>query len=212
MAPPIEIIRVKPMDFHKHAVPFSRAHARCLRQLFNHCQGRDFTHVAILDHDLEFHQDFIKWAISQESDWVMSLFDDRSELLDIKKACCGKTYWAPKPSIWHTVFSRKLFDKMMEDPRVVLPDCMFGSLVYDTAAKMYELAKVEWDVDIRVFPQGDIANRVSHLWGMSFNYGPTVAGHDDKLVELKQKYGHRFPQGIGRLLAKLSARAGATCI
>lgn len=197
MSPSLDIVHIDPVNFATDRMYFSNAHAHCLRRLMDHCRHISCTHVAFLDHDLEFKDDFIGWSLRQDADWVVTLFGDRTKMLIL-----NNTYWPPKPSIWHMVVSRKLFDKIMEDTAVVAPE-MFGNLVYDTAAKMFEYATLSWGMNVKVFPNKDFEEHVRHLWSLSFQYGPVVRGYPEKLTDLKRRYAERFPNGIGHLLSKI---------
>jgi len=200
MAPPLRIVFLNAPDFPEHRMRFSLIHATCLRHLLHRCGDVPCTHVAFLDHDLEFKSDFIGWAMEQDVDWVVSLFEDRKKMLFLEK---DRTHWMPKPSIWHTVVSRRLLDKLMEDTNVILPDVVSGNLIYDTAAKMLEYATSEWKMNVRVFPSTVFEEQVRHLWSLSFQYGPTTEGYHEKLRELQCRYRERFPDGISHLLARI---------
>lgn len=179
---------------------YSSIHANCLRSIFEHCRGVPFTHVAVLDHDLEFKTDFIKWAIEQDADWVGNLFRDRAELLRTEKPPLD---WAPKCSVWHCVLSRRLCERIMRDSSVLMPEVVYRNLAYDTMAKAFEMMTCEWEMDVRVYPEAEIESRVKHLWALSFDYGPSNKGHHETLENTKRKYNWRFPEGIGHLLERL---------
>ena len=201
MAPPLDIIRVSPspkpndrmLDWY-----WSSVHANCLQHLMLHCRDIPFTHMAILDHDLEFKSDFIRWSIDQDADMVCSLFRDRQSLLTL-----GNYVWAPKVSVWNTVISRKLFDKILETPDIVMPSIEGLRLVYDTFAKVFEFATEIWKMDVRVFPESKIDSLVKHLWSLSFSFGQAQEGYEERFRKLGQDYSMYFPNGIRYLLSKL---------
>jgi len=103
----LDIIRVptyQPTGPIAELLKYSFIHANCVKNILQHCQNIPFTHVAILDNDLEFKTDFIKWSLDQNADLVMNLFDDRHWLL-----LSGNRWplsWAPKCSVWNTLLSR----------------------------------------------------------------------------------------------------------
>lgn len=203
MAPYIEFIRVPKYigtDNERSLFEFSAIHANCLRSIFAHCQDIPFTHVAVLDHDLEFKTDFIKWAIEQDADWVGNLFNDRTTFLKTEQPPCD---WALKCSVWHCVLSRNLYDHITEDRNVLMPEVFSGALAYDTMSKAFELMTCDWNMDVRVYPEAEIEKRVKHLWSLSFDYGQKNEGHHKTLEETKRKYESRFPGGISHLLERL---------
>ena len=214
--PPVDIIRVPKYKHKQHEMQmfrFSALHANCLRAIFSHCQDIPFTHVAVLDHDLEFKQDFIKWAMDQNADWVGNLFRDRKDLLrlaphSIAGANKPESWWAPKCSVWNCLLSRRLYDRIMEDSSVLMPALAFKNLVYDTMAKMFELMTCDWGMDVRIHKEADIEAVVKHLWSLSFDFGPNVEGHYEGLRKLVEDYNKRFPNGIRHLLDSLEVYNG----
>jgi hypothetical protein len=198
LSPPVDIIRVPTLK-DCGIFKYSAIHANCIRAMLEHCQDIPYTHVAILDHDLEFKKDFIKWGLTQDADWVCSLFDDRSHILDLD----GK-HWAPKCSIWHSLLSRELAQRITQFHSLIMPSVECGQVVYDTMAKAFEFATNNWGMDVRIHSEEDIEKVVKHLWSLSFEFGPQNDGYYDRLSLLKQKHESRFPNGIGHLLGKLS--------
>jgi hypothetical protein len=213
--PNVRVIRVPEIRHQDHGVMcFSVQHSMALRALLDDARGRAFTHVAVLDQDLVFQDDFIAWSMAQDSDWVLCLFEDRREwkdLIHIKSIT-----FAPKPSVWHTVFSRRVYDIIKENTAVVSPE-QIASVMYDTFAKVFEYATCEWGVDVSVFKCAEIAGHVEHLWAASFNYGllnarrdarderDAVSKHRQRMAGFKERYESLFPDGIDHLLEKLSA-------
>lgn len=167
-------------------------------------ENPDMTHAAFLDHDLIFKMDFVKWAMESEQDIVGTLFEDRNIDKEVTMDVGGKAIFAPKLSAWHTVVSRLMFDCMMEWFRLVMPG-VYAGRVFDTMSMSFEFAK-RWGLKMRILPENEVAEMVVHMWSMSFNYGSKQSQpHEyERKVELYEaEYDHRFPDGIGHLLAKL---------
>ena len=216
--PNVKVLRVPEINYYQHGLMrYSIQHATVLTHLLESCRGAEFTHVAMLDHDLVFQDDFISWAIRgfPDSDWTLSLFDDKPDPREVVATTGGKLVFAPKPSVWNMVFSRHVYDCIMGDTKVIVPECV-GNFQYDTFAKAYEHALCDWGVSVNVLPEADIQQHVNHLWSSSFNYGffharYTTRTDEDardkyrrKMDSLIAMYQSRFPNGIGHLLEKLN--------
>ena len=189
-----------------HIMRFSEMHARSLRAMMVRARSEhpDVTHVAFLDHDLIFKMDFVKWAMDSGMDMVGTLFENRDEDREVEMDVGGKSIFAPKVSAWHMVASRLMFDCMLEWPYLVMPGVHAGR-VYDTLSRSYAYAK-QWGLKTRILPEAEVAEMVVHMWSMSFNYGSKQVKQEEyerKVALYEAEYDHRFPDGIGHLLAKL---------
>ena len=184
---------------------YSDMHAKSLMEMMGRArvESGDFTHAAFLDHDLVFKSDFVGWAIRENKDFVGTLFEDRRGDMEVTMDMGCKASFAPKPSAWHLVVSRRLFERMMECPDMVRP-AERGGRWFDTMAWGYEMAR-GWGMSETIVTEAEANERVVHLWKMSFNYGAVQDGQDyqRKLAMCEDEYDRRFPHGIGHLLAKL---------
>jgi len=219
--PNVNFVFVKEIDWNAHGLlRYSTMHATSLLKLLDWAVNTDCTHIAVLDHDLVFEKDFVSWALSEhgEADWLCGLFEDVSEprkaMLSPNECLPEPTecLFAPKPTVWHMVLSRRMLEVLAADKDAVMPEQM-GKTIYDTLAKAYEMAP-EWDMKVKVIPCADFEPMVRHLWSLSFNFGYFEARlrrgeeharrhHEAKVKEAIEYYDRRFPSGIDSLLEKL---------
>lgn len=185
---------------------FSKMHARSLQEMMREASKRDYTHVAILDHDLIFKDDLVGWMLREKPgvDMVCSMLGGRLENEEIRIGTGQSFIFAPKPSAWHTMVSRRMFDAMVEHPDLVEPG-LVDDVVYDTLAMAYHSIPV-LGMTVRVCSEAEMAQHVEHVWSMSLNYGVCLSGGDQYVVRLarfEKEYSERFPEGILGLLEKL---------
>ena len=216
LEPFVKIVLVDEIDWYKtgdtnpisHMFRYSEMHSKSLWEMMQRARqdGRDFTHVAFIDHDLFFVKDFIGKAIQEQCDGFGSLLDDNWNDREVNTTMpgVGVRVFAPKPSIWHWVISRLAFDMILEDRNMLQPGEHDGRL-FDTMACGYERMK-QLRMKINILKESEIREQVVHLGSMSFNFGPYQSGnlaYNKKVLEYEQEYDKRFPQGIDGLLGKL---------
>lgn len=213
MEPFIKVVQVDEMNWGKYPLwtvesilRYSEAHmTNVLRLMDEAAKGTpDFTHVAVLDHDLVFKEDFVGWAAGKGSDLVCSLFEDRYEDKVVKMGIGVEIPFAPKPSVWHLVMSRKLAQIVSKMPHLLLPGVKNGKC-FDSMSLLYHDA-VDMMMDISLVPETYLRRMVEHIWSMSFNYGPLLSSNEEywkRLGECEVEYDKMFPEGIGKLLEKL---------
>jgi hypothetical protein len=201
-----EVDWFKPPNSIEQIMRYSEMHSKSLLTMMRRARkesGR-FTHAAFLDHDLMFERDFVGWAMRNGGEMVGSLFEDREADRTVTKTEGGESVFAPKPSVWHLVVGRLMFQSMLEWPELIRPG-EHGGRVFDTMAWGYEMAK-RWGLKITTCKCEEIAKMVKHLWSLSFNYGPRQFGDEiyaRKIMSCEREYDRRFPNGIGELLNKL---------
>lgn len=193
-------------DMWGHVSRYSRMHCVNMSNLIREANVFDPDYVAIFDHDLVFHKDFVKWAIESypDADLVGSLMNDRTETRHFDDA--GR--WAPKFSIWHLLMSRRMFQKIVEDVQVIFPfgNTESGTVKYDSFARAYELAKGPWKMNVKALKESEISLAVRHIWSMSLNFGHVGTdgkGYQKKVADVEAEYDVMFPNGITHLLEKL---------
>jgi len=212
MIPYVKFVRVKEIDWNAPRTPlettyrYSEMHARSLLTIMTAMRKdcKNFTHVAILDHDLIFYKDFIGWAMRTKADLVGSLFEDRSIDRELETEIAGSIVSAPRVSVWHMVLSKKLFDAI-KDISTMVKNHLYKGRVFDVMAMTYEIAKMV-GMNVRIEPEETIARLVRHLGSMSFNFSKIVHSLDSYNANMRvceSEYARRFPNGIDRLLRKL---------
>lgn len=191
-------------DIMRSMFRYSEMHVRSIMAMTARAfrDSPDLTHVAILDHDLIFESDFVGWAVRRGVDMVCSLFKDNSKD-SVVRTTLGATWdFAPKPSVWHMVVSRKVMEKVVEKPELAMPG--FDTRAYDTMARAYEAVRDDPGLKLEVVPEVMMSIMVRHVWSMSMNYGQRQGGdYGQKVASLEAEHDRRFPNGIGVLLKKL---------
>jgi hypothetical protein len=185
---------------------FSKMHALNLLEIMKAAKNKDFTHAFIFDHDLIFKDDFIGWMMRERpnTDMVCSLLGNRTNDEKIASFLGEQFVFAPKPSAWHMMISRKVFDILVDHGDLVLPGFENGKM-YDTLSLAYHYVS-RWGMVVKTYTEEEMARHIQHIWSMSMNYGMTHAGIDsyrNKLDWFEREYDARFPNGIGDLLKKL---------
>lgn len=208
----VRISYVEEMDWRRNPdqmewiMRYSEMHSRNLLAIMKKAdaEGGGFTHAAILDNDLVFEQDFVKWAMERNADMVCSLLGDRDQDTEVRTELGMNAVFAPKPSAWHMVVHRRLFDEMLRRPELVKPG-MFEGKMYDTAARALRFTRESPRGVVNVYESKELEKMVRHSWGSSFNYGHIHdrRGYGSKVERLSAEYDRRFPKGIDGLLDKL---------
>jgi len=207
----VEFHFVKELDWHAEGLTrYSKMHALSILNMMEAVKDRSFSHAFLFDHDLLFHQDFIKWVLTNhlEADIVGCLFDD----LDAPRKVDGTddglflTFFQ-KISVWHMAMSRRCFDNVIANPDAILPE-RFGDEVYDTFARGLEWARGKWGFDVRLLPSAELEKVVGHFGSASMNFGRRFAdNYPDKISMICAMCDERFPNGIDHLLDKLKGKS-----
>ena len=181
-------------------------HALNLLEIMKAAKNKDFTHAFIFDHDLIFKNDFVGWMLREnpKADMVCSLLSDRTIDEKVTSFLGDQFVFAPKPSAWHMMISKKVFDILVDRSDLVLPGYMNGR-IYDTLSLAYHYVS-RWGMVVKTYAEAEMATYVKHVWSMSMNYGMTHTGIDNyrnKLDWFEREYDERFPNGIDQLLNKL---------
>jgi hypothetical protein len=207
----VNLVYVDEMDWWENnsvfhgIMRYSKMHAKNLQGMMRAISGKDFTHVAILDHDLVFKDDLVGWMVKEhgKDDVVCALHGDRKE--DIKvDSPLGSFVFAPKPSAWHLLIGRRMLDVLVKHPEWVEPGYKDGK-VYDTLSLAYHNA-ASMGLSMGLLTEAEMGEHVEHVWSMSFNYGAISSGngnYERKLKRFEKEYVERFPNGIMGLLSKL---------
>lgn len=192
-------------DIKQHLIRYSKMHAINLQAMLEYAQTLQFDHLAILDHDLMFHTDFIGWAIQQQADLIGNFMDDRTQNVTLP-TLMGFLNFVPKFSIWHLVMSKPFYDKIMENLNLIYP-IIQNEHFYDTFSRIIETNTLQWNMPVEILSTSQMNQMVKHLWSMSFNMGHASGNNDynQRLQQLEQEYDQRFPNGIQHLFKKIQA-------
>jgi hypothetical protein len=185
-------------------IRYSKMHAVSLSAMLEHVQGVEFDNLAILDQDLVFKTDFVKFAAETGQDLVGCYMGDRTTDICMN-TIMGQLWFAPKFSVWHLVMSRTFYQKIMENKELVFPK-IDGKFFYDTFSRVIIENKNMWKLPVMELPSDQVNQMVEHRWSMSFNFGHAINGahaYWDKLAKYEAEYDQRFPHGIKHLFSKV---------
>lgn len=196
---------------------YSVMHAKNLENLMRHVRHYSFDHLVILDHDIFVLQDFVRQALLErpDADLIACAFNDDLGGHSFTNLHGEKWFSIPKVSAWHLVMSRRLFDLVMADSKIIYPDLLRDAsaapyieaykvpeglpVFMDTFSKIFHKARLEWPVKTGLLPSSWYdPHRVKHFYGSSFNYGERLRGnglseHEGKVRAIFQD---NFPEGL----------------
>jgi len=198
---------------------YSYMHARHIAFLFKQLRYCDFDYVLLLDDDVLIYQDFVSGlALQGCPDLVGTLFDDVSGVRhgtrgDGTRFCC-----LPKISPWHLLISRRLYDRIVDEPTVLYPKDIppefrrYSELTviyqppsparlffFDTFADVLHCCLHEWHMQVRTFPSAVFAGWAKHFFFSSFNYGRIAS--PGRELEIRAAYAREFPDGIAKVFS-----------
>lgn len=215
-----QIHMVEEIDWGAHnesMFRYSTMHAKNLENLLRHAAYYDFDRLVILDHDLFVKRPFVSECLLRfpEADLVGSAFDDLTELREFKTENGQFLYALPKISVWHVILTRKLFDKIMADPRVIYPRMLSDEermryfpfyetpkdlpVFVDTFADVFHKTRFIWDLKHELVPTPEFDAWVQHYSGSSFNYGFRILGserYNGRMVASQDLFKKEFPYGL----------------
>lgn len=207
---------------------YSTMHAKNLANLIVHAAYYKFDRLVILDHDLHVQAPFVDECVSRfpGADLITAPFNDSVEMKEFTTES-GETMFAlPKGSVWHSILTRKAFDRVMENPMVLYPKMLESAekseyfkaygikkdlpVFVDTFADVLHRARYGWNLTRGLIPAAEFAKWVRHFSGSSFNYGLTLLGKDryhGRMEESLRLFKEEFPEGLrASFVAKKSAR------
>ena len=207
----VRIVFVDEIEWNSnHVLRYSAMHAKALAVLMREALKSDCDYLAVLDHDLMFNKDFVKWCIEDYGDY--DLVCGRRDGT-IARTDMGNLRFAPKLTVWNMLMSRRMAVKALEE-RSVAPTIR-GGIAYDTLALAYSKMD-EWGLKVGILSEESVEDYVKHLWSLSFNFGivsmlvngKSMGQYREKVNKYVSIYNNRFPAGIGGLLGKLERREG----
>lgn len=202
---------------------YSEMHAKNLENLLFHAAYYEFDRIVILDHDLLVRRPFFNECMLRypDADLIGAAFDDIVGLREFKADGGQLLYALPKISIWHTILTRKTFDKIMENTRVIYPRMLsneergryfpiYGAdkdlpVFVDTFADVFHKVRHEWGLKHALVPQPEFDGWVQHFSGSSFNYGFRILGGDRYTARMNaslETFRKEFPEGLEPYRAK----------
>jgi hypothetical protein len=201
---------------------YSQMHATNIHNLLKQIKHYEFDHVLLLDNDVHVKADFITELTTRfpKADLIGSFFDGRDEIIPFNLSGTGeKQYMLPKIAVWHVLFSRRLYDRIMENPSIIYPremrDDVAGTgrnaylnihkatenlpLFVDTFADVLHHCRHVWkDMQVATVPYTEFDQWAHHFFTSSFNYGwwAIKDKHGTHVSEIVEIYNREFPKGL----------------
>jgi len=162
---------VDEIDWFKHDTNiyrYSLMHSKNLSNLLKNIKYLDFDYVAILDNDLYFKKDFMSNLLSKNlnTDLIGCFHNDIDYNIKVKDEYNNITEFAPKISVWHMIMSRKLYDIIIQDLKIIEPQ-FINNIFYDTFANVLNIQ----NINKSIISNEEMQDLVKHFWCSSFNYG-----------------------------------------
>jgi hypothetical protein len=197
---------------------YSRMHAKNLENILKHIRFYDFEYLLLLDNDLLIKRDFISELLEKYpgSDLIGHYFVDQTTHNTVNELMAGETIqMMPKCSVWCTLISRKLFDRIVTDPSLIYPERVDDydrkvnltnlhptlnpelPVIFDTFSKILLIEDEGWN--FKMLSENEVMGDTYHFTASSFNYGGRQGGIDRKLDLAWEMYRKVFPEGLSPL-------------
>ena len=198
---------------------YSKMHCINLMNLLKMTQYYNFDYAVHLDNDLLIKKDFITDIVQEGDDLIFDYFENKNILRKVNNERTntgynGKLQFAPKVTAWNLIFSRKIFDRMLNDINVFYPEKVTDfeminwykqwfpdideevPLMFDTFSKLIFQCESIWtDVNIRNL-QGAFEQMIHHFFFSSFNYGVQISNNHDGVRKVTEIWNREFPDGL----------------
>lgn len=221
-----QIHMVEEIDWGAHRNSFFRystMHSKNLVNLIIHAAYYNFDRLVILDHDLQVKAPFVDESLTRfpEADLITAPCSDPEIMTESTTDVGQQIYFLPKGSVWHTVLTRKAFDKIMENPLIIYPRMLEGAekedysktygikkdlpVFVDTFADVLHKARHGWNLTHGFITPTQFAQWVRHFSGSSFNWGLTLLGNEryhGRMQESLKLFKQEFPEGLRAFLSK----------
>lgn len=221
--PPVAQIHcVDEIDWIRHYTDnyrYSKMHCTNVLGLLKNCRHYDFDYAVHLDNDLHITGDFLEHLGASRPDLVFEYFEgsDSVRLVTNERTETGydgRVQFAPKPTAWNIAFSRRVFDRMVEDPSTFWPRMVDDpskvaelSGIYPTmepgtpvmfdnfAMLLHNCMHVWGDVEVHD-AGGELSRCIRHFFMSSFNYGEQINHNSAGHLEVEKTFYQEFPHGI----------------
>ncbi len=200
---------------------YSLMHSKNMENLFKNIRYYDFDYVVILDNDLYIKSDFISLLTNNkvDNDLIFNYFVKDVNTITNERRPTGEytstVQFAPKIACWNLMISRKLYNKIMEDPTIIYPDRVTDQsqidfyksyipqfdgtypIVFDTLSKVLFYSQYIWK-DIKTLEVGinEMSEMIKHFFCSSFNYGIGIVNNTEGESNVTNIYNSEFPNGL----------------
>ena len=200
---------------------YSKMHCLNLMNLLKNCKYYEFDYAIHLDNDLWIKEDFVSDLCNGE-DLIFDYFENSNKVRKVfnertDSGYNGSVQFAPKITAWNLIFSKKIFDRMLNDISVFYPEKIIDSelireykkhitdldeenpLMFDTFSKLHFLCSHIWnDVKIKS-TDGELAKRIKHFFFSSFNYGVQISNNHNGVKMVEEIWNNEFADDFKNL-------------
>ena len=202
---------------------YSTMHAKNIENLFKNIRNYEFDYLVILDNDMYIKSDFISLLTKNEKkyDMIYSYFNKNVHTIYNERTDTGYNgiiQFMPRLSVWNTIISRKLYDKIIEDTSILYPEKIEDKqrileykqyipdineeypILFDTLAKVNFYANNIWnDINTQEIEDDKMKDMIKHFFGSSFNYGIQINHNTQGELIVSEIYNTEFPNGLKKL-------------
>ncbi len=208
---------VDEIDWEKNArnnYRYSLMHSKNIENLFKNIKYYDFDYVVILDNDLYIKSDFIS-LLNYLLTTITICIASQVSMIHNERRPTGEynatVQFAPKIACWNVIISRKLYDKIMEDPTMIYPERIVDidtinyyrgfipqiNTYFDTLSKVLFNSIYLWEgIKVKEVSQEDMNDMIKHFFCSSFNYGVGILNNVEGEGNALKIYNSEFPKGI----------------
>jgi hypothetical protein len=197
---------------------YSKMHAKNLENILRNIKYYDFEYLLLLDNDLLIQRDFITELIEKHkgADLIGHYFCDNKLPNTVSENFAGEIIqMLPKCSVWCTLISRDLFDRILKEPDLLYAERVDDHhrklaisefyptidpelpVVFDTFSKILLIENEGWKFSMD--SEEEVMGNTYHFMGSSFNYGGRLGGVDFKVEKAKEIFSSRYPNRLENL-------------
>jgi hypothetical protein len=216
---------VDEIDWAAHArdnYRYSVMHSKNLENLMKNVRYYDFDYIAILDNDLYIKADFISLLTkgSTDNDLIFCYHNRNVNTITNERRPTGEytatVEFAPKIACWNLMISKKLFERIMENPSIIYPERVTDEsaiqyyksfipefsgefpIVFDTLSKVLFHSIHTWsDMKCLEIDSTQMSeDLIKHFFCSSFNYGLGIINNQVGESNAANIYNYEFPREL----------------
>ena len=201
---------------------YSLMHAKNIENILKNIKYYNFDYLVILDNDVYIKSDFVSLLTNNEKryDLIYSYFNKEINVINNERNTITGEYnvtvqFMPRLTVWNVLMSRKLYEKIMEDPSIIYVDRIEDQkkileykkyipgidenypIIFDTLAKVNLYTNNIWE-NINTLEIDDVYMKdlSRHFFGSSFNYGILINSNIEGESIATHIYNTEFPNGL----------------
>jgi hypothetical protein len=196
---------------------YSLMHVKNLESLFQQIKYYSFDYVLVMDNDVHVKADFVTELINRfpDADLLGTYFREPYGAEEFTRMDGETLLSVPRVAPWHMILSRKLYNKIMENPSIICAvdirdeeiikerQGLYKSyknlpIFSDTFGEVLHHCKFEWDMKLGIVTKLEFEQWAHHFFCSSMNYGVWSLGGEmpGHLARIKEVYDTEFPGGF----------------